>query len=178
MFRWRGVESHYWKVLAKGAPRIARSRPGHSRFTVVDPSGNNIIFIQRDEPEDLEYGGSKSLKGLARVVDNARILREFKNDDPTAAQVLDIGLRRFCDAGAVDLVKALTARAEIAIAPGEAEIARKMRDAVDAVTLVPETPNPLPTNSIRYAVWKRGSLTPIGDAQSSGPKIRLRTASN
>lgn len=129
--------SSYGKVLAKGAPRITRFRPSQSRFTVVDPSGNNIIFIQRDEPEDLEYGGSKSLKGLARAVDNARILREFKNDDRTAARVLDVGLRRFPGADAVDLVKALTARAEIAIALGEIEIARKIREAVDAVTLGP-----------------------------------------
>ena len=133
----RALRATYGKVLAKGAPRITRFRPGQSRFTVVDPSGNNIIFIQRDEPEDLEYGGSKSLKGLARVVDNARILREFKNDDRTAARVLDVGLRRFPGADAVDLVKALTARAEIAVALGETEIARKIRDAVDAVTLGP-----------------------------------------
>jgi len=25
----------------------------------MDPSGNSIIFIQRDEPAELEYGGSK-----------------------------------------------------------------------------------------------------------------------
>jgi hypothetical protein len=42
------------------------------------PSGNSIIFIQRDEPTELEYGGSKQLQGLARVLDNVRILREFK----------------------------------------------------------------------------------------------------
>ncbi|MFE5878710.1 hypothetical protein ACFQ6H_25900 [Rhodococcus sp. NPDC056506] len=77
------------------------------------------------------------MKGLARAVDNARILREFKNDDRTAARVLDVGLRRFPGADAVDLVKALTTRAEIAIALGEIEIARKIRDAVDAVTLGP-----------------------------------------
>ena len=74
----------YGKVLGKGRPRITRYRPGASRFSIIDPSGNTIIFIQRDEPAELEYGGSKRLQGLARVLDNARILREFKNDDRAA----------------------------------------------------------------------------------------------
>ncbi|MDW5328297.1 hypothetical protein [Plantactinospora sp. KLBMP9567] len=73
------------KVLVKGLPRITRFRPGASRFTIVDPSGNSIVFIRRDEPQDLEYGGSKQLTGLAKVLDNARILREFKTDDRVPA---------------------------------------------------------------------------------------------
>jgi hypothetical protein len=84
----------YGKVLAKGLPRITRYRPGASRFTVMDPSGNSIIFIQRDEPAELEYGGSTQLRGLARVLDNVRILREFKNDDRHAFRALNSGLRR------------------------------------------------------------------------------------
>jgi hypothetical protein len=87
----------YGKVLAKGLPRITRYRPGASRFTVMDPSRNSIIFIRRDEPTELEYGGSQQLKRLARVLDNARILREFKNDDRAAFRALNSGLRRHGD---------------------------------------------------------------------------------
>ncbi|GGM27104.1 glyoxalase [Dactylosporangium sucinum] len=98
----------YGKVLAKGLPRITRYRPGASRFTVMDPSGNSIIFIQRDEPAELEYGGSKQLQGLARVLDNARILREFKQDDLAAFRALNSGLRRHGDsASAVEQAVAL-----------------------------------------------------------------------
>lgn len=82
------------KVLSSGLPRITRYRPGASRFTLMDPSGNSIIFIQRDEPVELEYGGSKKLTGLAKVLDNARILREFKNDDLQAFRALKSGMRR------------------------------------------------------------------------------------
>ncbi|MEU8380000.1 glyoxalase [Streptosporangium sp. NPDC048865] len=82
------------KVLGSGLPRITRYRPGASRFTLVDPSGNSIIFVRRDEPDELEYGGSKKLTGLARVLDNARILREFKNDDLQAFRALKSGVRR------------------------------------------------------------------------------------
>ncbi|WP_311137068.1 glyoxalase [Streptomyces sp. I6] len=90
----RAMRAAYGKILAKGRPRITRFRPGASRFTLVDPSGNSIIFIQRDEPAQLEYGGSKNLTGLAKALDNARILSEFKNDDHAALRVLTTALRR------------------------------------------------------------------------------------
>jgi hypothetical protein len=88
------MRAAHGKVLAKGLPRITRYRAGASRFTVMDPSGNSIVFIQRDEPAELEYGGSKELTGLAKVLDNARILREFKEDDRAAFRALHSGLRR------------------------------------------------------------------------------------
>jgi hypothetical protein len=107
----------YGKILAKGLPRITRYRPGASRFSIVDPSGNSIIFIQRDEPKELEYGGSKRLTGLAKVLDNARILREFKSDDLAAFRALNSGLRRHADAAtAVERATALAALIELSIA--------------------------------------------------------------
>ncbi|GIF47116.1 hypothetical protein DFJ67_7256 [Asanoa ferruginea] len=110
------------KVLAKGLPRITRYRPGASRFTVMDPSGNSIIFIQRDEPAELEYGGDKSLQGLARVLDNARILREFKDDDRAAFRALNSGLRRHGDAApAVEQAIALAQLIELSTALDEAD---------------------------------------------------------
>lgn len=102
----------YGKVLAKGLPRITRYRPGASRFTVMDPSGNSIIFIQRGEP-DVEYGGSKQLRGLARVLDNVRILREFKNDDRAAFRALNSGLRRHSDGPTVEQAIALALLIEL-----------------------------------------------------------------
>lgn len=76
--------------------------------------GNAVIYIQRDEP-DPECGGAKGLEGLARVIDNARIFRDLKNDDGTAVRVLETGLRRFGDAApAEDKARALAMIAEIA----------------------------------------------------------------
>lgn len=89
------LRAHLGKVPSKGEPRVTRFKPGQSRFTVTDPEGNWVIFIRKDEPRDLEYGGSKELQGLERVLDNVRILRDFKNDDAMAAKVLRTGLRRF-----------------------------------------------------------------------------------
>ncbi|MGW3612997.1 glyoxalase [Micromonospora sp. NPDC005163] len=112
----------YGKVLAKGLPRMTRYRPGASRFSIVDPSGNTIVFIQRDEPVELEYGGSKTLQGLSRVLDNARILREFKSDDRAAYRALNSGLRRHGDsASAVEQGLALAGLIELSVALGEPE---------------------------------------------------------
>ncbi|MER8237418.1 glyoxalase [Streptomyces sp. NPDC094049] len=111
----RALRTAYGRVPAKGQPRITRFRPGASRFTLVDPSGNSLIFIQRDEPEELEYGGSKSLTGLAKALDNARILSEFKNDDRTALRVLTTALRRHeATAAPVDVARTLTTLIELA----------------------------------------------------------------
>ena len=43
-------------------------------------------------PAEVEYGGSKQLQGLARVLDNVRVLREFKNDDRAASLAVLIEL--------------------------------------------------------------------------------------
>ncbi|MFJ5265060.1 glyoxalase [Streptomyces sp. NPDC088387] len=113
----RALRAAYGKIPAKGRPRITRLRPGATRFTVIDPSGNSIIFIQRDEPEELEYGGSKNLTGLARALDNARIFSEFKNDDRTALRVLTTALRKHeATAPTVDVATTLATLIEIATA--------------------------------------------------------------
>ncbi|MEU4381024.1 glyoxalase [Micromonospora echinofusca] len=112
----------YGRVLDKGLPRMTRYRPGASRFTVLDPSGNSIVFIRRDEPTELEYGGSKRLEGLARVLDNARILREFKTDDRAAFRALNSGLRRHGDgASVVQQATALAMLVELCTALDEPE---------------------------------------------------------
>lgn len=133
------MRAHYGKVLAAGLPRITRFRPGASRFTLTDPSGNSIIFIQRDEPMTLEYGGAKHLTGLARVLDNARILREFKNDDRAAFRALNSGLRRHGDsATARDRATALAALIELCTALDEPDRAREWGAQLAAITLTGE----------------------------------------
>ena len=82
------------RAPSSGRPRLTRFRPGASRFTLVDPDGNNLIFVRRSEPSTLEFGGSPHLKGLAKALDNARILRDFREDYHAAFRALDSALRR------------------------------------------------------------------------------------
>ncbi|MCG5470420.1 hypothetical protein LADH09A_004368 [Micromonospora sp. LAH09] len=115
---------------------MAGYRAGASRFSIVDPSGNSIVFIQRDEPKDLEYGGSTELQGLARVLDNARILREFKMDDRAAYRALDSGMRRRADdAPVVEQAMALAALIELSVALEKAERVPEWGARLQALTL-------------------------------------------
>ncbi|WP_206025120.1 glyoxalase [Micromonospora zingiberis] len=130
------MRAAYGKVLARGLPRITRYRPGASRFSIVDPSGNTIVFIRRDEPAELEYGGSDQLSGLARVLDNARILREFKSDDLAAFRALNSGLRRHGDeAPAVEQAMALAALIELSTALGKLDVVPDWGDRLRALPL-------------------------------------------
>lgn len=120
------MRAAYGKVLAKGRPRMTRYRPGATRFTIIDPSGNSIVFIQRDEPEELQYGGSKELQGVARALDNARVFREFKNDDRAAVRTLVSALRRHSDtATATERALAMANLIELHIALDEPDKVRE-----------------------------------------------------
>lgn len=110
------LRTRYGRVPFRGLPRIERLRPAQSRFQILDPSGNCLVFISSGEA-DIEYGGSRELSGLAKAHGNVRIFRDFKNDDELAARALDTALRRYRDtADRIDLARALADRAELAIA--------------------------------------------------------------
>lgn len=132
----QAMRQAYGRVLASGRPRITRYRPGASRFTLVDPSGNSIIFIQRDEPLELEYGGSRKLAGIAKALDNARIFREFKNDDLAASRTLKSALRRHGPtASDVDRALAIGTLVELAVAMNDPdEVASRLAE-LEAVEL-------------------------------------------
>lgn len=122
------IRERYGKVPAKGDTRITRFRPGQTRFSAVDPDGNWVTYIQIGEPEDVEYGGSAELTGLAKVLDNARILRDFKVDDKAAERALEAGLRRHgAEASRVEMARAYAALAELAVALGNPDKAEARR---------------------------------------------------
>lgn len=133
------LRTHYGKIPVKGCPRITRFRPGQSRFSLVDPNGNIVLVVQRDEPWELEYGGSRTLEGLARVLDNARILRDFKNDDRAATRALEAGLRRFgAIATSTDRARAYAALAELAVTSADSERLAHWKAELEAVELTRE----------------------------------------
>lgn len=125
------------RLPVTGLPRMTRLRPGQTRFCVYDPSGNCIIFINRDEP-DVEYGGSSRLCGLAKAHDNVRIFRDFKNDDALAARALDVALDRYRGtAPRLELARALADRAELAVALDDQVRADACRGELAAMALTP-----------------------------------------
>ncbi|WP_016699456.1 hypothetical protein [Actinoalloteichus spitiensis] len=157
----------YGKVLAKGRPRITRYRPGATRFTLVDPTGNSLIFIQRDEPEELEYGGSTKLTGLARVLDNVRNFREFKNDDQAAVRALRSWLRRHGDqAPPVERALALATLVELLVALESHEEAESTMATLRTIPLSEEERRRVEAELAHVANLNRWL---DGDGPTSGP---------
>ncbi|MFI5717269.1 glyoxalase [Nocardia sp. NPDC051750] len=130
------LRERYGKIPAKGSARLTRFRPGQTRFSAVDPDGNWITYIQVDEPEDAaEYGGAAELTGLAKVLDNARILRDFKVDDKAAERAVEAGLHRYgAEASRIERARAYAALVELAVAlenPAKAEARRADLEALE-----------------------------------------------
>jgi hypothetical protein len=97
------LRGKYGKVPTAGIPRITRLREGQSRFTVVDPSGNSVIYIRRDEPEmgSRKPEENEKRSGLAKAIATAAVLRDSKTDDAAAAKVLDVALAKYPSADPV-----------------------------------------------------------------------------
>jgi hypothetical protein len=84
------------KVPLTGLPRISRMKPGQTRFTVTDPSGNSVICIQqgKEDSEQYESVAEKERGKPARIIALAARLRDYKEDHKAAARALDNMLRQ------------------------------------------------------------------------------------
>lgn len=130
------LRKRFGAIPAKGVGRITRFRAGQTRFSLIDPDGNWVIYIEKGEPEDVEYGGSEELTGLARVLDNARILRDFKTDYKAAERAIEAGLHRYgAAASRSELARAHAALAELAVALEKPEKAAERRADLRALAL-------------------------------------------
>jgi catechol 2,3-dioxygenase-like lactoylglutathione lyase family enzyme len=129
------LRQKYGKLPVAGFPRITRFKPGQTRFTLTDPSGNSIICVKRSAPEG---EGREKLTGLAKGIGTAAKLRDERGDDESAARVLDVALDRYRDAPALDRARALAARAELAVALGEADRLRALREELQRIPISDE----------------------------------------
>ncbi|WP_353719230.1 hypothetical protein [Dyadobacter sp. 676] len=92
----KALKAKLGRVPVTGVPRISRMRPGQSRFTITDVSGNSVIVIQIGEKDQVEYEDADpaTLTPLQKAISLALRLRDFKEDYPAAAKVLDLALRK------------------------------------------------------------------------------------
>jgi catechol 2,3-dioxygenase-like lactoylglutathione lyase family enzyme len=129
------LRAKYGKVPTAGLPRITRLRQGQTRFHIFDPSGNVLLYIDRDEPE-MDYSWYQTKRSrLASAIDNAAFLRDTYVNDKGAAQVLDKALAQKDAVDPIDRARALAARAELAVAMGDAERARTLRLELQQISL-------------------------------------------
>lgn len=123
----KALKGKLGRVPNKGLPRITRIRPGQTRFTVTDPSGNWVTFIKfGDEDDEIavnsEQRGEQSPMEFA--ISRAVRFREFKLDIAGAAKILDVALERHSDEAKILIARALLLRADIAIDMEETAVAR------------------------------------------------------
>ncbi len=132
------LRARYGKVPTAGLPRITRLRRGQTRFHVFDPSGNVLLYINRDEPE-MDYSGYQEKQSrLASAIDNAAFLRDTYVNDKGAALVLDKALAQKEASDPIDRARAIATRAELAVAMGDAERARALRLELRLISLSDE----------------------------------------
>jgi hypothetical protein len=130
-------KQHYGRVLHSGIPRISRMKPGATRFTLTDVSGNAIIFISYGEKdqEEWEEADKKAAHTLQKAIAMARRFRDYKNDDDMAAKTLDAALNRKGAHDQLELAEVLVMRIELAVAMGNEVKATQCRDRLDALHL-------------------------------------------
>lgn len=107
---------HMGKVPHTGIPRISRMKPGATRFTLTDASGNSVIFVTYGEQDqdDWEEADNRDQNRMKRALAVARRFRDYKNDDDMAAQTLDVALKHRDGESRLEVAEVLVMRIELA----------------------------------------------------------------
>lgn len=92
----QALRSWMGKVPTSGTPRLTRFKPGQTRFTLTDVSGNAMIVVQDGEKDQKNYEvyDHPDLSPLQKAVALAVRLRDYKEDDNAAIKVLQTALRK------------------------------------------------------------------------------------
>ena len=113
-----GIKRKLGSTPSSGLPRISRMKPMGTRFTITDPSGNSVIFVQQGGKDEADYENEdqKDLTELEKSIVLAVRLRDFKEDYQAAAKILDNALKKQPNAVAKgeQRAEALIIRAELA----------------------------------------------------------------
>lgn len=132
-----GLKTAFGKAPSAGVPRIARLRPGQTRFNVVDPGGNWVRFVSYDEADGSSRLSTESTR-MARALETAATLRDSSGDEAKAAQVLDVALARTEPSLPTERARALADRAELALALHDPDRARTLLHELAALPLTEE----------------------------------------
>jgi hypothetical protein len=119
------IRQHTGRAPAhSGLPRISKMKPGQTRFTVTDPSGNAVYFVSmgEEDQEAFEEADAAGLTPLQKATALAIRLRDFKEDPAAATKVLDTGLKKASAETAYDMAQALWVRGELAADAGAENI--------------------------------------------------------
>ncbi|UHA73560.1 hypothetical protein [Paenibacillus sp. 481] len=119
-------------VPLRGFPRLTRRSRDGSQFRVFDPCGNMLVYM------DKHYAPPLYLEAQDRteeILNQVWFLRDIYANDRAAAKTLDRALEETKDESGIGRARLLAARAEIAVAMGELDLASKLEDLGSRVRL-------------------------------------------
>lgn len=104
------------RIPHSGLPRISRMKPGATRFTLTDISGNCVIFINygEEDQETWEKADDKNQTPLQKSVAAAIRFRDYKEDEKAAAKTIDAALKKATNELPSDFAEALIIRIDLA----------------------------------------------------------------
>ncbi len=111
------LKENLGKIPNSGIPRISRMKPEASRFTLIDVSGNCVIFIMDDEKDEEIYkqADNTNQTPLQQSIATAIRFRDYKEDEKKASQTLEIALKISENEALIDIAEALIMRIDLAI---------------------------------------------------------------
>ncbi|QNL51923.1 hypothetical protein H8S90_10270 [Olivibacter sp. SDN3] len=110
------LKENLGRVPHSGIPRISRMKPEATRFTLMDVSGNCVIFILDDEKDNEVYEKADDINQtpLQKSIATGIRFRDFKEDEKAAAETLDIALQKVENETLRDIAEALLIRMDLA----------------------------------------------------------------
>jgi catechol 2,3-dioxygenase-like lactoylglutathione lyase family enzyme len=122
-----GLRAALGRLPTRGLPRIGPLRDmsyGVRQFLLTDPGGNTLRIGQ---PISDDFAHTEPPKErFARALHTAALLGDSKGDHPAAAKLLDRILASDADRSAVEQVRALVLRADMAVHMGERPLAERL----------------------------------------------------
>lgn len=133
-------KEHSGKVPHTGIPRISRMKPGATRFTLTDVSGNAVIFVSHGErdQEEWEDADRTDLGRMTKALAVARRFRDYKNDDTMAARTLDVALKHRDGESSREVAEVLLMRIELAAAMNDGKSANECNTILQQLDLTAE----------------------------------------
>ncbi|MGH3776342.1 MAG: bleomycin resistance protein [Pseudonocardiaceae bacterium] len=122
-----GLKQALGKIPTRGIPRIGQIKDtsyGVRQFLMTDPGGN-CIRIGQPTGESLHHAPAPE-EPFARALHNAWMLGISKGEPAQGAKILDRALQRESPASAVERVRALILRADLADQLGDGELAARL----------------------------------------------------
>lgn len=131
------LKENLGRVPHTGIPRISRMKPEATRFTLIDVSGNCVIFILDDEKDEEIYKKAEDTNQtpLQQAIATAIRFRDFKEDEHAAAEALDIALPKIENETPQDIAEALLIRMDLADVLNDAPRKEACRTRLDQLEL-------------------------------------------